>query len=76
MITENEATGRPVELDENTRREIHKLWSVLELIERHLWHKANSNAILHCASDVLYPPLYTRVQHALATAKRLMGDQR
>jgi hypothetical protein len=57
---------------ENYVRELEKTDNVLEVMQRLLKADAERNAALHCASEVVYSPLYGQVDMARKGIKMVL----
>lgn len=57
---------------ENYVRELEKADNVLESIQRLLKADAERNAALHCASEIIYSPLYGQVDMARKGIKMVL----
>ncbi len=57
---------------ENYVRELEKTDNVLEVVQRLLKADADRNAALHCASEVVYSPLYGQVDMARKGIKMVL----
>lgn len=56
------------------RREITKALPVIESCLRHLGHRAEANAALHCAPRTVYPPLHAQMEATRMSLEQVLNS--